>query len=216
MPIVRTIQTLLRGFFVHDIEDPHFRSHLTDILLRLFPYYPCTGEERAQLAQHFFEQASGGPMNQRCGDLTLLRALLLTDTSEFVTGWKRDEVIAHFCALRPSLPEVILGELAGWKQRQYQLGYEGADRSGQIQFRVQFLMHILQADKNVGGGYTFPRDVLEDFWRIALMRCGDDGSDQYWGGDGVTETMRVVLFHILAQTEFRRHSGLVWSRGEQD
>jgi hypothetical protein len=211
MPVINTCQFLQREIFANDIEDQNLRSGVTDLLLRLFPYFPTTGEEREQLADKFFRNAVKGPLDQRGGDLQMLRAMLSTDTSEIVTGWKRDECISNLCFMSPSLPEVILGELATWKIHQYMSGFEHAQRTPQIELRVQFLVHVLSADKNAGGGYQFPRKVLEGFWSTALLRSQEGGSEQqYWGGDGVTESIRVVLFHILAALDFRRHSGLVF------
>jgi hypothetical protein len=211
MPVINTCQFLQRKIFANDIEDQNLRSGVTDLLLRLFPYFPTTGEEREQLADKFFGNAVKGPVDQRGGDLQMLCALLTTDTSEIVTAWKRDECISNLCFMSPSLPEVILGELAAWKIRQYMSGFEHVQRTQQIELRVQFLVHVLSADKNAGGGYQFPRKILEGFWSTALLRSQEGGSEQqYWGGDGVTESIRVVLFHILAALDFRRHSGLVF------
>jgi hypothetical protein len=210
MPIIETLHFLQREIFVNDIDDVQFRSGITDLLLRLFPYFPTRGEERERLASAFFENAVNGPMNQRGGDLQLLRILLSTETSEIVTDWNRDECTSKLCLANPSLPELILGELANWKTRQYTQGLENAQRASQIEIRVQFLVHVLSADKNAGGEYKFPREILEAFWSTALLSPLEDvRREQYWGGDGVTESMRVVLFHILATLDFRCHSGLV-------
>ena len=209
MPLIYTCQFLQREIFANDIEDMDFQTGVTDLLVRLFPYYPTKGEERERLANVLFQNATNGPMNQRGGDLQLLRALLCTETSEVVTEWKRDECISKLCLMTPSLPEVILGELAAWKTRQYVLGFQNAQRGAQIEFRVQFLVHVLAADKIAGGEYQFPRRVLEEFWNTALLPPEDLGMEQYWGGDGVTESIRIVFFHILANNDFRRHSALV-------
>lgn len=211
MAIINTVQYLLRGIAVNDIDDIPFRSGVSDILLRLFPSYPVTGDERNRLADIFFQNASTGPANQRGGDLQLLRALLLTEPTEIIPGWNRDDCMSRLCHKKPSLPEVILGELAYWKFRQYASGGENAQRSSLVEYQVQFLIQVLAADKYVGGGYQFPRKVLEEFWSTALTRSGEDPGmeTQFWGGDGVTETLRLVLFHTLSGIDFLCHSGLV-------
>lgn len=208
-PIIKTMQILLQAVFANDIDDNTIAPGLTDLLLRLFPFYPTTGDERNHLADRFFQNASSGPINQRGGDLQILRALLLTETSEIVTGWNREECVSRLCSMTPSLPEVILDEFTTWKVRQYQLGFEHAQRSAQVEFRVQFLLHVLNADRNVGGTFQFSRETLEGFWNNTLMRTEEGGLDQWWGGDCVTETVRIIFFHILASVEFQSHSGLV-------
>jgi len=209
--IIKTVQYLMRGIAANDIDDIPFRSGISDILLRLFPFSPTTGEERNRLADTFFRNAATGPANQRGGDLQLLRALLLTETTEIIPGWNRDNCMSRLCHLKPSLPELILGELANWKSRQYEFGTENAQRSALVEFQVQFLIQVLASDKFVGGDYQFPREVLEEFWNNTMIRSGEDPGieTQFWGGDGVTESLRLMLFHTLSGTDFRRHSGLV-------
>ena len=209
--IINTVQYLMRGIAANDVDDIPFRSGISDILLRLFPFSPTTGEERNQLADNFFRNAATGPVNQRGGDLQMLRALFLTETSEIISGWNRENCMSRLCHLKPSLPELILGELANWKSRQYVFGAENAQRSPLVELQIQFLIHVLAADKFVGGDYQFPREVLEEFWSNALIRSGEDPGieGQFWGGDGVTESLRLILFHTLSGTDFRRHSGLV-------
>lgn len=212
MPLINTIQYLLRQTFVNDIDDMKYRSDLTEVLYKILPYFPISNVERVHLADTLFRNSSTLPMNERGGDLQLLRTLLYKETSIIAQPWKRDEYVSKSCLMAPSLPEVILGELAGWKTRQYISGLENAQRNNQIEFRVQFLLQVLSWDKSAGGEYQFPREILEEFWNTALVRSEDSVGmeQQYWGGDGVTESMRVVLFHLIGQVDFRRHSGLVW------
>ena len=211
MAIINTVEYLLRGIAANDIDDIPFRSGASDILLRLFPSYPVTGEERNRLADIFFQNASMGPQNQRGGDLQLLRALLLTEPSEIIEAWNRDNCMSRLCNKKPSLPEMILEELAYWKSRQYASGAENAQRSPLVEYQVQFFIQVLAADNFVGGVYQFPRETLEEFWSTALIRSGEDpGMEaQFWGGDGVTESLRLILFHSLSGIDFRCHSGLV-------
>jgi len=218
MAIINTVQYLLRGIAANDIDDIAFRSGVSEILLRLFPSYPVTGEERNRLADILFQNASMGPRNQRGGDLQLLRALLLTEPTEIIPGWNRDNSMSRLCHMKPSLPEVILGELAYWKSRQYASGTENAQRSPLVEYQVQFLIQVIAADNYVGGGYQFPREVLEEFWSTALIRSGEDPGmqTQFWGGDGVTESLRLILFHALSGIDFRRHSGLVTASSRLD
>jgi hypothetical protein len=211
MPVIRTVRFLLRAISANDVDDPAFRSQLTECLYRLFPYYPTTGDQRHEIAEDCFKSASTGPMEERLGDLQVLRTLVMADSADFVTGWKREDCVHRLCMFTPSLPEVILEELAGWKRRQYMFGLENAERAAQIQVRVQLLMLVLGIERNPVDGFRFPREVLEDFWNTALMRTEDGGNDQYWGGDLVTEHMRLMLFHTISTTELRRSPALVAS-----
>jgi hypothetical protein len=112
--------------------------------------------------------------------------------------------------LKPSLPEVILEELAGWKRRQYMAGLENEERTTLIQVRVQLLMFILGIERTFVDGFRFPREALEYFWSTALMKAREGGNEvQYWGGDVVTELMRSMFFHNVSAVDLRRHPALV-------
>jgi hypothetical protein len=212
-PLIKTLRYLLKGIYVYDLDDLPFRVGTTDLAGRVFAYYPMVGRERTELAKELFESAARGPQREKGGDLHLLRALLQTDPSEWITDWNRDECISRLCHLTaptPSLPEIILSDLSGWKARQYMLGLEHMNRAPQIEYRIQFLLNVLAAEKNAeGGGYVFPRKVLEEFWNMALVRQMEGGYGELWGGDAVTDSMRQTWFGMLASTDFRRHSGLV-------
>jgi hypothetical protein len=210
MPVIRTVRYLLRAGSAQDIDDPLYRSNLTDVLHRLFPYYPSTGAERHALAEECYINASTGPMEYRLGDLQILRTLVMADTADYITGWKREECVHQLCMLKPSLPEVILEELAGWKRRQYRAGLANEERTALIQVRVQLLMLILGIERAFVDGFRFPREVLENFWSTALMKPGEGGNEaQYWGGDVVTELMRSMFFHNVSVVDPRRHPALV-------
>ena len=218
-PLIRTLRDLLRGIYAHDMDDAPFRVGVTDLAGRVFAYYPMTGTERTDLANELFESARGaGNQTEKGGDLHLLRALLQTDTSEWVTDWNRDECISRLCHFRPlCLPEILLSDLASWKARQYMLNMEHVARAPQIEYRIQFLLNVLAAEKNVAGGsYVFPRTVLEEFWDLALVRSHAGGYGECWGGDAVTDSMRQMWFGMLAATDFRRHSGLVSPLGPRE
>jgi len=210
--LVRTLRDLLRGIYAHDLDDAPFRAGVTDLAVRVFVYHPMNGVDRLELADELFESARTGNLEERGGDLHLLRALLQTDTTtEWVVDWNRDECISRLCHVSPSpcLPEVLLSDLSSWKDRQYVLGMELANRSPQIEYRIQFLLNVLAADRKVEGGYVFPRKVLDEFWDKALTRREPGGYADWWGGDAVTDSMRQIWFGMLALTDFRRHSGLV-------
>jgi hypothetical protein len=209
MPLINAVGALLRKAFEMDIEDPTFKQGLTDVLLRIFAYYPSDGNYRTRLVEVFYHDITQREWSQKGGDIQLLRAILLVEPSDIVTNWNRMECMSQLCFAQPSLPHIILGELAHWKNRQYSVPeLENTQRPLQIESRLQFLIQVLAADRNVRGSYTFPEAILEEFWNTALMRH-DEGYKQYWGGDMVTEYMRVAFFHLLANCDFRRHSGLV-------
>jgi len=209
MPVVLTIRYLLRELFAHDVDDMTFRESLMNYLTRVFGYYPPLGEHRRNLAQDFFQDAINSPMESRAGDLQVLRGLLVTETHEMVTDWKKEECAHEFCRSNPSLPGLILEELAAWKKRQYDCGLQNAERPGQIQFRIQYLFNVLYFTSSVGG-FVFPRHVLEGFWDSALASSEDEAAESvFWGGDYVTESIRLILFHGLSTIDINRHSGLV-------
>jgi len=209
MPLLKAMRYMLREQFAQDVDDTLFRQSLQEYLCRIFTFYPATGVQRMQLAAEFFHNATVGPMESRGGDLQVLRALLLAETHSMVTNWKKEQCVQELCQSTPSLPGLILEELAAWKKRQYDAGSENAERPAQIQFRLQFLFQVLSATQ-VAGGFTFPRQVLEGFWNSALASSADSAAEHvYWGGDFVTENMRLLLFHILATVDFNQHSGLV-------
>jgi hypothetical protein len=211
MPYINTLQSLLRTVFALDVEDRTFRDNCINALTKIFQYYPKNGDERTRLAEEIFKKAATGPVDQRGGDLLVVRALLYAESADTVTLWKREECTHRLCMQKPSLPEVILGELATWKKQRYSLGMENVDRQGHVMVWVQFFLHILLFDRQVLGGYVFPREVLEEFWNSALMRSGNGGNERlYWGGDSITDMMRVMFFHLLSREDLKRFSGLVW------
>jgi len=225
--LVACFQYLLRNFFERDLEDVVFRTAIYDLMVRLFHVYPSVGEERNRLADTIFLQASTEPELSCGGDLLVLKALLSTEAADAITAWNREETIVRLCRTSPTLPDLILAELAGWKTRQ-QNGMELMQRSSEVDFRIQFLNYVLTADKNAGGGFVFSRETLREFWTRGLVssrgELSEDDVEMYppasasggglvlenwWGGDGVTDTVRYVFFHFLSQQEFRRYSGVV-------
>jgi len=224
---VTCFQYLLRNFFERDLEDVVFRGAIYDLMIRLFHVYPSTGEERNRLADTIFLQASTEPDVSRGGDLLVLKALLSTEATDAITAWNREETIARLCRASPPLPDLILAELAGWKARQ-QNGMELTQQTSQVDFRIQFLNYVLAGDKNAGGGFVFSRETLRQFWTTGLVGSRGDLSEgdvelylptnanggglaveNWWGGDGVTDTVRLLFFHVFSQQEFRRLSGVV-------
>jgi hypothetical protein len=212
-PYVKTLWNLLKTVFAIDLDDRNFREGCAMALTKIFRCYPADGAERTQLAERILGSATMGPMAQRGGDLFVLRALLFADAADTVTNWKREECVRRLCMFTPSLPEVILGELAAWKKRQYSLGQEHAERGNIVPTRLHNLLYVLNYDRIGLGDYTFPREVLEEFWTAALLRPGVNGNErQFWGGDTLTEMMRLTFFHVFARDkeDFRRYSALVY------
>jgi len=226
--LVACFQYLLRNVFERDLEDVVFQGAIYDLMIRLFHVYPSTGEERNRLADTIFLQASTEPGFSRGGDLLVLKALLLSEAADAITAWNREETIARLCQASPPLPDLILAELAGWKARQKN-GMELTQRTSQVDFRIQFLSYVLSADKNAGGGFVFSRETLREFWTRGLVGSEGDPSEgdvemypptsanggglvveNWWGGDGVTDTVRFLFFHVFSQQEFRRLSGVVY------
>lgn len=227
---------LLRNVFERDLDDGTFRTGLCDLMVRLFHFYPYTGEERNRLADEIYVQASSSSESSCGGDLFVLKALLSTEAADGITSWNREETIARLCRSSPPLPELILAELAAWKARQRD-GLELRQRTSQVDFRMQFLTYVLAADKNAaermaGGdsgegrhvaGFVFGRATLEEFWRRGMVSVRGEREPEvelypssvsapecnWWGGDGVTDTVRYMFFHFLSQQGFGRFSGVV-------
>ena len=208
-PLIRTIRHLLREFFAKDVDDTNFRENLVSYLSRVFTFYPPVGEQRRELAREFYQDATTSPMDSRAGDLQLLRSLLVTEAHEMVTDWNKEQCAYEFCQLEPSLQGLVLEELAHWKKRQYIAGLENAEKPTQIHFRITYLLNILLITR-AEGGLAFPRDVLEGFWNSPLSSSGNEAAETvFWGGDYITENIRLIFFHGLSTLDFRRYPGLV-------
>jgi hypothetical protein len=213
--LVAAFKYILREFYERDIEDTGFRVTIYQLMARLFQRYPPTGEERTRLAETTFLQASTGPEFSRGGDLLVLKALISAEADDTITGWSREQTMSRLCRARPPLPDLILSELAAWKGRQ-QGGLENMMRLAQVDFRIQFLLDVLTLDKAAGGGFTFTHETLTGFWKTAMVRTagGDDGmvvGGRFWGGDLVTDSMRLAFLRTISQRPFHLYSGLVLS-----
>jgi hypothetical protein len=209
MPIVETIRYLLRDFFANDVDNTHVRESFVLYVGRIFNFYPFIGEIRQELAREFFQDAIDAPMECRGGELQMLRALLITETDDMVTEWNKEASAYEFCQLNPSLQGLVLEELAAWKKRQYDAGLQNVEKPTQIQFRVTYLLNLLYITR-AQGGFVFTRDVLEGFWNSALASSGNEAAETLlWGGDYITENIRLILLHGLAMIDFKRHKALV-------
>jgi hypothetical protein len=145
--------------------------------------------------------------------LLVLKALISAEADETITGWSREHTMSRLCRARPPLPDLILAELAAWKSRQ-QGGLENMMRLAQVDSRIQFLLDVLMLDKVAGGGFTFTHETLTGFWTTAMMRTSvdDDGmgaGERFWGGDMVTDNMRLAFLRTISQRPFHHYSGLV-------
>lgn len=212
MPVIKTLRYLLRGLVLSDVDDPHYRKYLFDTLARLFQNYPSTGVERIGLARQLFLKASTGQPNERGTDLQLLQALLLTETSRAVLNANREDIVRDLCSETPPLPEVILQDLADYKDRQYGLGRENTDLSTHIRLRISFLMSVLNANKVGQGNFHFTGDILESFWNKVLtsgLPIEHQLEERFWGGDYITECMRDILFEFIWKYDIHNHAGLV-------
>ena len=212
MPAIKTLRYLLHGLVRSDVDDPHYRKYLFDILARLFQNYPSTGVERMKLANHLFLKASTGKPPERGTDLQLLQVLLVTETSQAVLNANREDIVRELCSETPPLAVVILQDLADYKGRQYSLGRENADMSAHIRLRFSFLMSVLNADKVGQGNFHFGAEILEDFWNKVLtsgLPVEHQLDQRFWGGDYITECMRDILFEFMWKYDIRNHAGLV-------
>jgi hypothetical protein len=205
MPIINTVRYLLEQLFENNVEDQPIRIQLYEVLCQIFNCYPLTGETRTHLAQQLFHSANFATRHAGV-DLQILRALLFAETSDMVTNWSHRACITLLCRSTPSLPEVMMNEIIAWKKRQYELGTEKVERPGQSQYRIQDLFNILGVERH----FTFPGPALERFWDEALVgRVQKEANGDYWGGDFVTESLRVFWFHTFNNIDFDRHPGFV-------
>lgn len=210
MPVINTIQYLLHGLIVGDIDDPHFRKFLFDILNKLFQSYPTNAIERRNLADHLFNKASNSPPGERGTDLQLLQSLLTTEPLD--PDVKREDLVHKLCSETPSLPEIILRDLAEYKERQYNLGRENTGSNLNVRIRYHFLMSVLNSERTARGKFHFTPEVLESFWSKVLVsnRSEAQGLDErFWGGDYITECMRESLFENIVKYDIRIHVGFV-------
>lgn len=210
MPVIKTIQYLLHGLVVSDIDDPHFRKFLFDILNKLFQSYPINAVERMSLADHLFFKASNGSPDERGTDLQLLQALLTTEPADLDV--KREDLVHKLCSETPSLPEIILRDLAEYKERQYNLGRENSELSINVRLRYHFLMSVLNSERTARGTFHFTQEVLESFWSKVLVSNRSEAKgldDRFWGGDYITECTRECLFENLVKYDIRSHAGFV-------
>ena len=116
------------------------------------------------------------------------------------------------CSETPSLPEVILKDLADYKERQYSLGRENSDLTINIRLRYHFLIMVLNFERTARGTFHFTQEVLENFWSKVLVsnRSEAQGStERFWGGDYLTECMRECLFENFVKYDIRNHAGFV-------
>ena len=90
-------------------------------------------------------------------------------------------------------------------------------RHGQVEFRMQFLLDVLMLDKAGGGGFTFTRETLTGFWTRAMLRpAGEKDAmvteERFWGGDAVTDNLRLAFLRAVSQRPFHVYSGFVLLR----
>jgi hypothetical protein len=207
--IFKTIQHLMKEAYLAGIDEYGFRGSFSEIAAKLFCFYPTTAEDRHRLADMLLTSASSGSESQRGVDCQLLRALFQSDPSETVPDWNKEDCMTMLCQRVTSLPEIILDECSTWKLKQYVLGLENTDRTAQIQIRLQFLTSALVMNK---AHFSFSRELLDRLWNSALSRPSDVGpgeEQQYWGGDHITDTARLIFFHFLINPDIRLYQETV-------
>jgi hypothetical protein len=205
MPVIKTVRYLLEQLFENNFEDSPIRIQLQEVAGHVFSCYPMTGEARVELAQKLFQNASFAIKHPGV-ELQILRALLLSEVNDLVKNWDGRACLAELCRCTPSLPEVMLDEIIMWKKRQSDLGMEKVERPSQSQYRIQDLFNFLGMERQ----FTFPETVLERFWNEALVgRVEKEIQGAYWGGDLITESLRIYWFHTFGNVDFDRHPGFV-------
>jgi len=204
MQIVDTIRYLYRELFKRDIEHDWVRPMLDELACKIFSFFP---QDRLALAHDFFLKACESPDN--AGDLQLLRVFLMFKDPETSPDLDKSAFCVQLCFSRPSLPEIILRDLAHWKDQQYARGLE-MDPRREIDFRLPFLLTVLGLVGESGHTFKFSKELLEEFWDKVLLRKSDGELDLgFWGGDALTESMRESFFKFLYAIKFEDHSGLV-------
>src|SRR5271156_1375644 len=212
LQIVNTFRYLYRELYKRGIEDDWVGRMLDSQAYNIFLYFPRTSNDRVELAQDFFLKACESPEN--AGDLHILRAFLSTDCSKTVPQFDQSAFLTQLCFAQPSLPEIILRDLAHWKQQQYARGLEMMDHGYvQIHFRLVFLSQVLLGPAKSGHTFKFSHELLEEFWETALLRKSAGPPHLgFWGGDAVTESIRYRFFEFLHHIDFA-HYGIVLPPG---